>query len=103
MPKLQALFMLSDKGYSDLKKSIAACTLTNFSLMLPFTVIIQMILQLIKPLQGESISWGTMWLLFGLGVVAAVIVFLCSKLDYKKHMWQPIWKAKKREFPSQSM
>ena len=44
MPKLQSMLMLTDKGYKDLKKAIAACTLTNFSMMLPFGVMIQVIL-----------------------------------------------------------
>lgn len=81
---LQDAFMLTDKGYSDLKKGIAACTLTNFSMMLPFMVSIQLILEVIKPLYGEEISYQRMWFLFGLGIVCAVIVFLCSKLDYTK-------------------
>lgn len=84
MPKLQSAFMLTDKGYRDLKKAITACTISNFSLMLPFTVMIQMIMELIKPLTGGEISWPRMWLLFGFGIIAAVIVFLCNKNDYKK-------------------
>ncbi|MEA5015394.1 MAG: ABC transporter ATP-binding protein [Candidatus Limiplasma sp.] len=84
MPKLQAALMLTDRGYKDLKAAIAACTLTNFSMMLPFGVMIQVILELIKPLTGGEISWSRMWILFGAGVAAAVIVFLCNKNDYKK-------------------
>jgi ATP-binding cassette subfamily B protein len=84
MPKLQNAFMLTDKGYKDLKKAIAACTLTNFSMMFPFGVTLQVIVEVIKPLTGGEISWNKMWLLFGFGIAAAVIVFLCNKLDYKK-------------------
>jgi len=84
MPKLQSAFILNDKDYKDLKKAIAACTLTNFSMMLPFGVMIQMFIELIKPLTGGEISWNKMWLLFGAGIAAAVIVFLCNKNDYKK-------------------
>ncbi len=84
MPKLQAALMLTDKGYRDLKGAIAACTLTNFSMMLPFGVMLQVILELVKPLSGGTVSWGRMWLLFGAGIAAAVIVFLCNKNDYKK-------------------
>lgn len=83
-PKLQDALILTDKGYSDLKKAIAACTLTNFSMMLPFAVMVQVIMELIQPLTGGAISWGKMWLLFAAGIVAAAVVFLCSKLDYKK-------------------
>ncbi|MGI6176357.1 MAG: ABC transporter ATP-binding protein [Christensenellales bacterium] len=84
MPKLQHALMLTDKGYKDLKKAIAACTLSNFSLMLPFGVMLQVIMELIKPLTGGELSWSRMWLLFGFGLVAAAIVFLCHKNDYKK-------------------
>lgn len=84
MPKLQEMLMLTDKGYKDLKSAIAACTLTNFSLMLPFGVMIQVIMELIRPLTGGEISWNRMWLYFGLGIVAAGVVFLCNKHDYKK-------------------
>lgn len=84
MPRLQSALMLTDKGYKDLIKAIAACTLTNFSLMLPFGIVIQMILEIIKPFTGEIISWNKMWLLFGAGIIAAIIVFFCNKFDYKK-------------------
>ena len=84
MPKLQSAFMLNDKDYKDLKKAIAACTLTNFSMMMPFGVMIRIFIELIKPLTGGTVSWNKMWLLFGAGIAAAVIVFLCNKNDYKK-------------------
>ena len=84
MPKLQYALMLTDKGYKDLKQAVAACTLTNFSMMLPFAVMINIIMEIIKPLNGEELSWTKMWILFGLGIVAAGIVFLCNKFDYKK-------------------
>ncbi len=76
--------MLTDKGYSDLKKAVVACTITNLVLMLPFMVTIQVFAELLKPLMAQEISWARMWLLFGCGVVAAVLVFLASKNDYKK-------------------
>lgn len=82
--KLQEAFMLTDKGYADLKKAIWACTLTNFSMMLPFGVMIQMLRELIKPFTGAVISWKYMWLLLGLGVIAALVIFLACKNDYKK-------------------
>lgn len=84
MPKLQEWLMLSDQGYRDLKKAIAACTLTNFSMMIPFFVIMQMVIELMKPLMGQELSWQRMWLLFALGIVGVAAIFFCSKLDYKK-------------------
>jgi ATP-binding cassette subfamily B protein len=84
MSKLQAMFNLSDKAYGDLKKAIAACTITNFSLILPVLVSMQLIMEVLKPLTGGVLSINRMWLLLGLGLAAAIIVFLCSKNDYKK-------------------
>ena len=76
--------MLTDKGYRDLKKAIAACTLTNFSMFIPAMVMLQVVMELLKPFTGGSISWANMWIYFGLGIIGAVIVFLCNKNDYKK-------------------
>ena len=36
----QDALMLTDKGYRDMKKAIAACTLTNFSMFIPAMVIV---------------------------------------------------------------
>ena len=35
MKFLKEKLLLSEKGYSDLKKAIVACTLTNIALLLP--------------------------------------------------------------------
>lgn len=84
MLNLKEKLMLTDKGYSDLKKAIAACTLTNLSMMLPFAVTIQIFGELLRPLMGEEISWMRMWIYFGLGLIGAILVFLAAKNDYKK-------------------
>ena len=84
MSKLQKLMQLSDKGYQDLKKAIAACTVTNLSLMLPFCVTIQVFVELLKPLTGGSIRWNHMWLLFGAGIVSSVLVFWANWNDYEQ-------------------
>ena len=84
MLKLKEVLFLSDKGYSDLKKAILACTITNFSLMLPFGITIEIFKELLKPLMKEEISWEKMWMLLGAGIVAAILVFLANKNDYKK-------------------
>ena len=33
---------------------------------------------------GEDVSWNKIWILFGAGIVAFIIVFLLSKHDYLK-------------------
>lgn len=84
MPKLQEMLQLSEKGYTDLKKAVRACTLTNLSMMLPFGVTIQIFIILLKPILGETIEWSQMWILFGAGIVCFLLVFLANKNDYKK-------------------
>ncbi len=84
MVKLNNLLMLTEKGYCDLKKAILACTITNLSLMLPFGITIQIFAELLKPLMGEEISWSKLWGYFFAGILAALLVFLANKNDYKK-------------------
>ena len=84
MSKLKEKLMLSEKGYSDLKKAITACTITNIALLLPSMVACLLFWELLKPFTGETISWVALWKLLGLGVVAAILVFLAAKNDYRK-------------------
>lgn len=81
---LKDMLMLTDKGNRDLKKAIVACTITNLSLMLPFGVTIQVFGELMNPFLGKEISWNKMWLLFGAGIIAAILVLMANKNDYKK-------------------
>ena len=84
LPYLQDSLMLTDKGYKDLKGAIFACVLTNLSMMIPAVIMVQVIIELVKPFTGGEISWGRMWFLFSAGLVGAVVVFLCNKNDYRK-------------------
>ena len=84
MSKLKEKLMLSEKGYSDLKKAITACTITNIALLLPSMVACLLFWELLKPFTGETISWAALWKLLGLGLVAAILVFLAAKNDYRK-------------------
>ena len=56
MSKLKEKLMLSEKGYSDLKKAITACTITNIALLLPSMVACLLFWELLKPFTGETIS-----------------------------------------------
>ena len=84
MPKAQAMLGISDTAYKDLKKAVGACVITNVSLILPVIVTMQIIMEILKPLTGGTLSINKMWLFLGFGLIAAVVVFLCSKNDYKK-------------------
>ena len=84
MRYLKEKLMLSEKGYSDLKKAVTACTITSIALLLPSMVAVLLFMELLKPFSGQEISWMTLWKLMGLGVVLAIIVFLAAKNDYRK-------------------
>ncbi len=84
MPKLQRMLALTDKGYENLKKATVACTLTNLSMMIPFGISLLVFTEIIKPLTGSTISWNKIWILFGAGVVGAIIIFMFNKNDYEK-------------------
>ena len=85
MSKLKEKLMLSEKGYSDLKKAITACTITNIALLLPSMVACLLFWELLKPFTGETISWVALWKLLGLGVIAAILVFLYCLLQGGQH------------------
>lgn len=84
MKKLKDFLLLSDRGYADLKKAILACTLTNLAMVLPFMVTVMLFKEILLYFTAGEINWQHMWLLWGAGIVSAVIVFLAAKNDYRK-------------------
>ena len=84
MKRLKEALFLSDKGYSDLKKAIFACTLTNITMLLPFCITVMIFSELLNPFVGKELVWSHIWLLWGAGVVSAILVFLAAKNDYRK-------------------
>ena len=80
MSRLQKALFLSDKGYADLKKAIFACTLTNLAMLLPFCVTVMIFSEILTPfVNGGSIQWNHIWMLWGAGIVSAILVFLAAK------------------------
>jgi ATP-binding cassette subfamily B protein len=84
MSKLQKMLLLSDSGYTDLKKAAFACTLSNLAMILPLGALMFFIMELVKPLMGEELSWTKMWALFGAALVGALLVYLCQRNEYEK-------------------
>ena len=82
MSKLKEKLMLSEKGYSDLKKAITACTITNIALLLPSMVACLIFWELLKPFTGEAISWAALWKLLGLGPVSYTHLFFITPFHY---------------------
>lgn len=84
MNMFKKLLLLDESGEKGLRSAVTACVLTSFSLMIPFVITVQVFLELIKPLTGREIEWNHMWILFGIGLAAFVVIFLLSKNDYQK-------------------
>ena len=85
MSKLQKALFLSDKGYKDLKKAVFACTLTNLAMLLPFCVTVMIFSEILTPVaNGGTVQWNHIWMLWGAGILSAILVFLAAKNDYRK-------------------
>lgn len=84
MLNLKRIFHLSDRGYRELKKGIAACTLTNVTMMISVFISVQIFIELMKPLTGAEISWKKVWIFAAIGLAGAVGTFFASKNDYRK-------------------
>jgi ATP-binding cassette subfamily B protein len=80
---------LSDEGHKNFKRAAGAVVLTNLCLFLPFVVIIQTIITLLEPLMGGASGGAApdsrrLWLLLGLGLIAAVLYFFAYRSEYRK-------------------
>lgn len=84
MKMLKSLLLLDAQGEKNLRSSIVACALSSFSMMIPFTITIQVFIELLKPLKGGDVSWNRLWMLFALGLASLLIMFMLSKYEYKK-------------------
>ena len=83
MRKLQKYFLLSEQGYTHLKKGIFACTLTNLAMMIPFMGTILLITELLKPLFTQTINPTLLWVYFGVAILGAVLIYFASRNDYE--------------------
>ena len=84
MKKLQYLFQLSDNATKNLHKGILAVALTNIITLLSVVVVVNIFTEILKPLDGKTVSWTNMWIMFGVGIVFMVLNFLAAKNDYRK-------------------
>ena len=82
---LKKLLRLSDKGEKDLKRAIFVCVLANITLFLPYMIIMQVMQVIIAPLTaGMPLDTARLWMLFGFGVLAAVIYYIVYGVEYDK-------------------
>lgn len=82
---LKRMFALSDQGSKDLNKGIAATTLSNICLIIPSSILIMVIWELLNIISGESAGISEYVPLFCIvTVVLFIIVFLTQWLQYNK-------------------
>ena len=82
---LKRMFALSDQGPKDLNKGIAATTLSNICLIIPSSILIMVIWELLNIISGESAGISEYVPLFCIvTVVLFIIVFLTQWLQYNK-------------------
>lgn len=84
MRSLKERLLLTDQGYKDLKRAIAACTFTNITLMLPFMITVMIFRELLLGITNGGLQTKNIICLWALGIIAAIIVFFASKNDYRK-------------------
>ena len=79
------ILRLSDTESKNLHQAIIACTISNLTLMLPFVILLQIIILLIKPITDHiPVDIGYLWMMAGAGVLSAVLFLLCYKREYEK-------------------
>lgn len=82
---LKRMFALSDQGAKDLNKGIAATTLSNICLIIPSSLLIMVIWELLKIISGESVGISDEVPLFCIAtVILFIIVFLTQWLQYNR-------------------
>lgn len=75
---------LSKKGYSDLKKAIAAVVLTNLCLFIPAISVSVFVYELLKPFSGLEIDVNMLWISFGIAVAGIVLTAVAYANEYNK-------------------
>lgn len=82
---LKRAFALSDQGAKDLNGGIAATTLANICQILPISLLILIVMELLNVISGESTGIGRDIPLFcGLSVILFILVFASQWLQYNK-------------------
>ncbi len=82
---LKKAFQLTDNGAKNLRKSILYCTVANLTQFFPFMILMQVVQVIIAPLiTGAALDTGKLWLLGGLGALAALVYAVCYSLEYDK-------------------
>ncbi|MDO5717763.1 MAG: ABC transporter ATP-binding protein [Tissierellia bacterium] len=98
MKRLRDYLFISDDGYKNLKKAIFACTITNMALFLPFIITTLFFGELIRGFIGIGLDWNKMWIIWGFGMISALLVFLSARNDYEKTYISSYKESKRTRF-----
>lgn len=78
----QRLFALSEQGGKDLKKAAIACALTNIGFILPMSLFVLLLDQLLSPILGKEGCQLGIWEYVGLSVLFLILIFLVEYNQY---------------------
>ena len=82
---LKRMFALSDQGSKDLNKGIAATTLSDICLIIPASILIMVIWELLNVISGESSGITEYVPAFCIMTVVLFIIVFCTQwLQYNK-------------------
>ncbi len=81
---IKRFLLLSDKAWSNMKKSIAASAVAHFSMILLSMVTSFAFWYVLQPFLGGTVDWRNMWILFGVGIAAMLIVHLLHIAEYNR-------------------
>lgn len=82
---IQRLLHLSEQSYRDMRTASISAACSNFVLMFPFAVVMQMVRVLVAPLFGGSgLDTGKLWWLVAAGIACCVLYFFVYLIEYDK-------------------
>ncbi|MDR1455417.1 MAG: ABC transporter ATP-binding protein/permease, partial [Tannerella sp.] len=85
MKRIKTLLGLSDEGYRNFRRAVAAVVISNLTLLPPFVVMIQVIVTLLEPLaSGRPPDTEKLWCWLGCGIVAALLYFFACRNEYRQ-------------------
>ncbi len=80
----QDLLFLSDQGYRDFKNAVWANVWSNLSFLLPVSVMSLVIMEILKPFSGGTVSFIKLWLYAGLGLLLIAVMVVANRNEYDK-------------------
>ncbi|GMQ60684.1 ABC transporter ATP-binding protein [Vallitalea sediminicola] len=84
MNEIKKLLYISDISKTKLRKAVFASVISNILFMIPVIVSIEVFVEILKPLSGQEIRFNRIWMLFIVGIIVFVLMFLASIYEHRK-------------------